>query len=113
VDPDAAAYIAAIPSEHRPLFDRVHRLVVEACPDAEVAWSYKMPTYRVGKRRLHVGVWAHGLSLYGWKATGDGGFALRHPGTRTSTGTIRLRSDDAADIEDDDIRALAAAVLRG
>lgn len=32
-------YIDAIVPEHRPLFDRIHRLVFEAHPDAEVVLS--------------------------------------------------------------------------
>src|SRR2546425_8054731 len=45
-------YIDAIGPEHRPLFDRLHRLVLEAHPDAAVVLSYKIPTYKVGSRRL-------------------------------------------------------------
>lgn len=111
MDPDVADYIAAIPAEHRALFDRIHRLVLEASPDAEVVLAYKMPTYRRGNRRLHVAAWQHGISLYGWKTAGDGGFTRRHPELQTSTGTIRLRTDQAASITDDEIRDLARAAL--
>lgn len=111
IDPAVAAYVEAIPAEHRELFDRVHRIILETCPDATVVLSYKMPTYRVGERRLLVGVWKHGVSLYGWKHQGDGGFTARHPEARTSTGTIRIHSDTAAAIPDDDFRDLADAVL--
>jgi uncharacterized protein YdhG (YjbR/CyaY superfamily) len=111
MDQAVADYINAIPAEHRALFDRVHRLILDACPDAAVVLSYKMPTYRLGIRRLHVGVWKHGVSLYGWKAHGDGGFTDRHPESQTSTGTIRVRTDAAASIPDDDFRALARTAL--
>lgn len=104
-------YIDAIPPEHRSLFERIDRLVLEACPEADVVLSYKMPTYKKGDRRLHVGVWKHGVSIYGWKARGDGGFTDRHPELRTSTGTIQLRSDGAAHINDDELRELARSVL--
>jgi uncharacterized protein YdhG (YjbR/CyaY superfamily) len=106
-------YIANVPAEFRPLFDRIQRLIVEACPDADVVLSYNMPTYKVGKRRLQVAVWQHGVSVYGWKNRGDGGFTARHPDLRTSTGTIRLRPADAADIADDEILELARQVLSG
>ena len=111
MDPQVTEYMAQIPSEHRRLFDRVHRLVLEACPDVDVTFAYNMPTYRLRKRRLHVAAWAHGISIYGWKAQGDGGFTRRHPQVRTSTGTIRLRTDQAATIADDEIRKLARAAL--
>ena len=57
-------YREEMDSEYRPVFDRLHRLIVAMCPDAEVVLSYGMPTYRIGRRRLNIGVWKHGLSLY-------------------------------------------------
>jgi uncharacterized protein YdhG (YjbR/CyaY superfamily) len=111
IDPAVAEYIAALEPGHRALFERVHALVLEVCPSAEVLISYKMPTYRVGKRSLHVGAWAHGVSIYGWKAKGDAGFTARHPELKTSTGTIRLRPEQAVAISDEEFRSLARAVL--
>lgn len=108
---DVQRYVDEIPTEHRPLFDRVDRLVREACPDASLSISYRMPTYRVGAHRLYVGVWQHGVSLYGWRQGGDGGFSERHPEVRSGKGTIRLRSEHAASIPDAELRALASAVL--
>ena len=90
MDDAVRAYIDAIPSEHRPLFDRLHRLVLEAHPEAAVVLSYQMPTYKVGRNRLFLGVWKHGVSVYGWQQGRDAGFTDRHPELRTSKGTIRL-----------------------
>ena len=104
-------YIESIAPEHRPLFDRIHRLVLEAHPDAAVVLSYQMPTYKVGRRRLFVGVWKHGVSIYGWQDGRDGGFSDRHPELKTHKATIRLRPADAAGIGDDELRDLARAVL--
>jgi uncharacterized protein YdhG (YjbR/CyaY superfamily) len=104
-------YVDAIAPEHRPLFDRIHRLVLEAHPDAAVVLSYQIPTYKVGRRRLFVGAWKHGVSVYGWQEGRDGGFAARHPELRTSKGTIRLRPEDAAGIPDDELRDLVRAAL--
>ena len=111
MDPNVMEYVNAIPPGHRALFDRVQRLVLDACPEAEIVFLYKMPTYKVGKRRLHVAVWAHGVSVYGWKAHGDGGFTQRHPETQTSSGTIRLTVEIASTIKDDEIRTLARSAL--
>ena len=111
MDPAVGDYVHAIPPGHRALFDRIHQLILDTCPDATVVLSYKMPTYQIGTRRLHLGVWKHGVSLYGWKAHGDGGFTARHPGLQTSTGTIRLRPASATAIPDDDFRDLARAAL--
>lgn len=106
-----AAYVAAIAPEHRALFDRVNDLIVEAFPTVDVVLAYQMPTYKVGARRLHVGLWKHGLSIYGWDASRDGGFTERHPGLQTSKGTLRLRPSDAAAISDEEFRALIRSAL--
>jgi uncharacterized protein YdhG (YjbR/CyaY superfamily) len=105
-------YIDAIDPEHRPLFDRIHRLVLEEHPDAAVVLSYKMPAYKVGRRRLFVAAWKHGVSIYGWDQGRDGGFVARHPELKTSTGTIQLRSDDAARIPDKELRDLVRNALK-
>jgi uncharacterized protein YdhG (YjbR/CyaY superfamily) len=113
VDDAVRGYVDAIPEDHRPLFDRVSGLIARAVPEAEVGISYGIPTYRVGKRRLFVGVWKHGVSLYGWQEGSDAGFVERHPQLRTGEGTIRLRAQDAAAIDDAELRDLARAVLGG
>ena len=84
---------------------------MEVQPEAEVILSYKMPTYVSGARRLHVGVWKHGLSLYGWQHGQDGGLVARHPDLDNGKGTLRLPLGEAARISDDELRAFAAAVL--
>lgn len=105
-------YIDAIPREHRPLFDRLHRLILEVHPEAAVVLSYQMPTYKVGRRRLCLGVWKHGVSVYGWQQGRDAGFAGRHPDLKTGKGTIRLRPHDATDIPDEEFRDLVRAALQ-
>jgi hypothetical protein len=104
-------YLDAIVPEHRPLFDRIQRLVLEAHPDAERLLLYKMPTYKVGRRRFFLAAWKHGVSIYGWDEGRDGGFVARHPQLKTSNGTIRLRPADAAAITDDEFRDLVSAAL--
>jgi uncharacterized protein YdhG (YjbR/CyaY superfamily) len=110
-DEAVQAYIDAIDPERRPLFDRLHALVLETHPDAEVALSYGMPAYRVGARRLNIGVWKHGVSIYGWRRDNDGGFVARHPELAASKGTIRLSPAAARTIGDDELRALLGGAL--
>ena len=64
-------------------------------PDAAVVISYRIPTYKVGRRRLYIGAWQHGLSVYGWPQERDD-FITRHPELKSSKGTIRLSPQDAA-----------------
>jgi hypothetical protein len=105
------SYIDAIDLAYRPLFDQVHELIMAAHPDADLVLSYQMPTYKVGKRRLYVGVWQHGISLYGWPQDRDGGFTERHPELRSGKATIRLRPQDAAALADGELLVLVRAAL--
>jgi hypothetical protein len=111
VDQAVQDYVAAVPARTRPLFDRVHRLVLEVHPGADVVLSYEMPTFVVGERRLHVGAWAHGVSLYGWDAARDAGFSARHPELDSGKGTLRLTHRAADAITDDELRDLLRAVF--
>ncbi|MFN8052322.1 MAG: DUF1801 domain-containing protein [Acidimicrobiales bacterium] len=110
-DEAVTAYVEGIDAGHRALFDRVHDLITAAHPDATVGISYQMPTYRVGRNRLYVGAWKHGISLYGWGEGRDGGFCERHPELLSGRGTIRLTPDAAAGISDDELGALVAGAL--
>ncbi len=104
-------YIDAIAPEHRPLFDRLHRLILDAHPDATVVLSYQMPTFKVGRHHIFVAVWKHGVSMYGWQQGHDAGFTARHPELRTSKGTIQLRPQDAVDIPDEEFREFFRVAL--
>jgi hypothetical protein len=111
VDEVVRRYRDEVDTEYRPVFDRLHRLIVAACPDAEVVLSYGMPAYRIGRRRLNVGVWKHGLSLY-VSRNRDGGFSARHPELAAGKGTIKLSPGDAARIPDAELQDLVRAALR-
>ena len=111
MDPTVQSYIDAIAPERRPLFDRLHRLILETHPDAEVVLSYRMPTYKVGDRRLYVGAWKHGLSIYGWEAGRDAGFTTRHPSLANDKVTLRLGTEDAALIPDSELVDFVRAAL--
>jgi uncharacterized protein YdhG (YjbR/CyaY superfamily) len=113
MDDAVREYIAAIAPEHRALFDRVQRLILEAHPEAVVVLSYSIPTYKVGRRRLFIGAWKHGISIYGWDQGREAAFAARHAELVTGKGTIRLRPDDAAGVTDDEFRSLINASLDG
>ena len=111
MDEAVQIYIDGVDPAHRPLFDRIHGLILAAHPEAAVVLSYQIPTYKVGRRRLYVGAWQHGISIYGWQQDHDAGFTARHPELRTSKGTIKLRPQDAAAISDDELLGLVSAAL--
>ncbi len=111
MEADVRGYVDALSPAQRPLFDRLHRIVMSAHPEAEVALSYGMPAYRVGARRLNIGVWKHGVSVYDWRADNDGGFVARHAALSSGKGTIRIGAGDAERISDDELRALLGGAL--
>jgi len=112
MDEAVRAYIDGIAPANRPLFDRLHGLILAAYPDAAVVLSYQIPAYKVGRRRLYVGAWKHGVSVYGWPQGCETGFTSRHPTLKTSKGTIQLRPGDAADVTDDELLELVQAALQ-
>jgi uncharacterized protein YdhG (YjbR/CyaY superfamily) len=111
MDEAVRRYRDQMASEYRPVFDRLDRLILATCPEAEAVLSYGMPTYRIGRRRLNIGAWKHGLSLY-VSPNRDGGFAGRHPELAAGKGTIKLRPQDAARIGDEEFADLVRAALR-
>jgi hypothetical protein len=109
-DDGVRRYRDAMDGEYRPLFDRLHRLIVVTCPDAQITMSYGMPVYRAGRRRLNVAAWRHGLSVY-VSPSRDGGFSARHPGLASGKGAIKLEPADAARIPDGEWAELIRAAL--
>jgi hypothetical protein len=111
VSPDVQIYIDGISAEHRPMWERVERLVRLLHPDVELCITYGMPTFIVGEHRLPVGVWKHGLSLYGLDESNDGGFIARRPELSSGRGTVKLPTRRADDFSDEELTAIVRAVL--
>jgi hypothetical protein len=111
VDPDVQAYIDGIAPQHRPMWDRIDRLVRELHPDVELRITYDMPTFVVAEHRLPVGVWKHGLSLYGLHDGNDAGLINRRPELTSGRGTVRLPTAQAESFTDAELKATLKAVL--
>ena len=111
MDEAVRIYIDGVDPAHRPLFDRIHGLILTAHPEAAVVLSYQIPSYKVGRRRLSVGAWQHGISIYGWQQGNDAGFTARHRELLTGKATIKLRPQDAAGIADDEFLGLISAAM--
>ena len=107
----AREYIDGIDPANRPLFDRLHGLILGEFPDAEVGIAYQMPVYRVGDRSLNVGAWKHGVSIYGWRAPEGSTLLERHPELSSGRGTLRIPRTLADDITDDELVAVLRASL--
>lgn len=108
MDAAAQGYIDAIPETHRPLFDRLHSLILDLYPDAAVLISYGIPTYRVGRGRVYLGLWKGGVSLH---AVPVEAFRERHPAIKTGKGSLNFRVTD--DVPEADVReAIRQAIER-
>jgi hypothetical protein len=93
-------YVDAIPATHRPLFDRLQALILGLYPQAEVGISYGIPTYRVGGRRVYLGLWKGGVSLH---AVDVAPFKQRHPAIKTGKGSLNFKLTDTlpeAEVQD-------------
>jgi uncharacterized protein YdhG (YjbR/CyaY superfamily) len=110
-DQAAQQYIDGIADEFRPLFDRLHRVVNDVHPEVVLSLSYGMPTFATGSRKLHIGVWKHGVSIYGSQQGEAASIVARHPTLKTSKGTIRIRPEDADGITDAEFADLVRAAL--
>ncbi len=92
---DVQAYIDAVPATSRAQFDRLHEIIMDELPDAEVVISYQMPLYKVGKR--HVGLNASrptGVTLTATSPDHIEPFRQRYPQFPTNKASIPFQLDD-------------------
>jgi len=111
VDAAARAYIDGIDAETRPLFDRIHGLILGAFPDVELGVAYQMPVYRRAGRSLNVGAWKHGVSIYGWRSEPTPSILDRYPQLSSGKGTLRITRAVADDIRDAELLELVRGSL--
>lgn len=100
MDEKVAQYIAAIPAEKRPLFDRLQRLILDLYPDLELRISYGIVMHKRGKSWVGLGVWKQGVSLYTNRPQLITAFKTRHPAIKTGKGCINFRLTDELPVED-------------
>jgi uncharacterized protein YdhG (YjbR/CyaY superfamily) len=104
---DLQRYLDAIPETHRPLFDRLQSLILAQYPDAEMYVSYGIPTYRVGRHRVYLGLWKSGVSLHAIDAEP---FKQRHPSIKTGRGSLNFKLTD--EVPEDDVREVIQRALQ-
>ena len=84
-------FIDKVPAEQRPLFDRLHSLILELYPDAEVVISYQVPTYKARGGRVSLGLWQDGVSLYTTGPEYIEDFKAKHPKVKTGKASLNFR----------------------
>jgi uncharacterized protein YdhG (YjbR/CyaY superfamily) len=93
------AYIDSVTDGRRALFRQLQSLILNIYPGAQVVISYGVPTYKVSSRRVHLGYWKGGVSLY-TSSKNFAEFKAKHPHFQTSKGTLRFRSEDEVPLVD-------------
>jgi uncharacterized protein YdhG (YjbR/CyaY superfamily) len=106
MEPDVQSYIDAIPERQRPLFERLQSLILEHYPNAEITISYRIPSYKVGRRRVYLGLWKSGVSLH---AVAVEDFKQRHPSIKTGRGSLNFKLTD--EVPEDDVRDVIKGAL--
>ena len=102
-------YAEGVPVAFRPMFDRLHALILEVRPEAEVVMQYQVPTYKVGKAKVFLGIWKRGVTLYTTDPANLDEFKLAHPKTKVNKASINFRADQ--DLPEDDVRAVVERAL--
>ena len=108
---DVQAYIDDIAPANRDQFDRLHAIIMDELPTAEVVISYRMPLYKLGKR--HVGLNADrptGVTLTTTSPDHIDEFRRRHPKIATNKASIAFRHGD--ELPEDDIREVVRRATR-
>jgi len=87
-------FIDAVPADRRPLFDRLHALILGLYPHAEVVISYGVPTYRAKPGWVALSYWKFGVSLYPNGPHHIAEFKAKYPAIKTGKGSINFRVTD-------------------
>ena len=104
-------YIDALDPPHRRLFDHLQDLILDELPDAEVVFSYQIPMYKIGRRR--VGLSAHragGVTLTTTAPEYIEAFKQAHSSFTTNKASIQFDFDD--EIPDDAVRDVIRRATR-
>ena len=93
---NTAEYLAALTTEQRAIVERLRATVRAAVPDAEEAFSYGMPGFRLaGRPLIWVAAWKHHYSLYPINEAQVAALAGPTDVYEAEKGTLRLPSDTA------------------
>ena len=87
-------YVDSIPQERKPLFDKLHKLILSLYPNAEVVMWFRMPTYRAKSGWVALANHKHHISLYTNGKHNIAEFKAKYPKMKTGTGCISFKDTD-------------------
>jgi uncharacterized protein YdhG (YjbR/CyaY superfamily) len=88
-------YFDGIRAPRKAKIDKLHSLIVDCFPNAEIDMQYRMPTYRYGDGWVAIANQKHCVSLYTCSAEHLVKFKELHPNIKTGKGCINFRDRDA------------------
>lgn len=107
--PEVDAWIDALDSADRELYDVIESVILGTGLVEEIAYSYKLPTFRRGKRPVTVSKWKGGISMSVQGTEPITEFKARHP--EITGGKISLQFRRETDVPREDLTELIRAAL--
>lgn len=111
MDEAVQRFIDTVPPESKPLFDRLHALVLRLYPEAKVVISYQVPTYKTKTGWVALGYWKDGVSLYTNNPAHIVVFQAKHPRIKTNKASFNLRRTD--EVPDEDLEQVIRHAVEG
>lgn len=100
MDKEVQQYVEAVPEERKPLFDKLHTLILGLYPDAEIVMSYKIPTYKAKSGWVALANQKQYVSLYTNDENYIAAFKSKHPSIKTGKACINFKESDPVPLAD-------------
>ncbi|MHB1296808.1 MAG: DUF1801 domain-containing protein [Anaerolineae bacterium] len=111
MDEAVQRFIDMVPAESKPLFDRLHALILRLYPEAKIVISYQVPTYKMKTGWVALGYWKDGVSIYTNNPAHIAAFQAKHPQIKTNKASINLRRAD--EVLDEDLEQVIRHAVEG
>lgn len=110
--PEVDAWIDDLDTADRDLYHQVESVILDTGLVEQIVYSYKLPTFKRGKRPVTISTWKGGISLSTQDPTPIGAFKTKHPDIKGGKISVQFRRDrelPRADLADLVTAALAPA----
>ncbi|MGH7726002.1 MAG: DUF1801 domain-containing protein [Candidatus Eiseniibacteriota bacterium] len=91
---DVERVISTVPKDRKLLFDRLHALIMDLYPNAEIGISYRIPTYRAKSGWVALSCGNSGVSLFTNGPHHLAEFKAKNPNIKTGRASITLEVSD-------------------
>lgn len=98
MDAQVKRFIANIPQEYRPLFDKLQAIILGLYPDAEIKISYGVPTYKAKAGWVSLGYRKDGVTLYTNGPRHLDPITSKYPQIKTGKGSLKFTLQDSVPV---------------